>query len=91
MKQITAKQFLRWCCNDMEACSSILNISTNELNKFLEMPLDPMRSKLAIHLMKYEKKPNSKEDVLRIALARLELKLLSIQNMATSLAPMLEL
>jgi len=92
MKQITAKQFVGWCCGDKDAAASILAIPKSKMDELIEFDqvLNSYSSRLVNHLMS-QYQPSSKEDALRIALHRADSKLAKVYQTATSLDPILDL
>jgi hypothetical protein len=88
MKQITAKQFVGWCCGDKDAAASILAVPKSKMDEMIE--LDAYSNRLVTYLMsRYQ--PQNKEDVLRIALHRAEAKLSRAYQSITSMDPILDL
>ncbi len=92
MKQITAKQFVGWCCGDKDAAASILTVPKSKMDELIEFDqvLNSYSSRLVNHLMS-QYQPSSKEDALRIALYRADSKLAKVYQTATSLDPILDL
>ncbi len=92
MKQITAKQFIRWCKGDKDAAASILGVSQSKIDEMIEYDqvLDSYSNRLVNYLME-QYQPSSKEDVLRIALHRADSKLVRVYQMVTSLDPIIDL
>jgi hypothetical protein len=92
VKQITAKQFVGWCCGDIDAAGSILGVSKDRFNEMIEYDqvLDTYSNRLVNHLMS-QYQPQSKEDALRIALHRAEAKLSRAYQSIISMDPILTL
>jgi hypothetical protein len=92
LKQITAKQFVGWCCKDLDAAASILAIPKSKMDEMIEYDqvLDAYSNRLINYLMS-QYQPSSKEDALRIALHRAEAKLSRAYQSITSMEPVLDL
>jgi hypothetical protein len=92
MKQVTAKQFLCWCCGDKDAAASILTVSKSKMEEMIEFDqvLDAYSNRLVNYLMS-QYHPQTKEDALRIALHRAEVKLSRAYQSITSMDPVLDL
>ena len=92
MKQITAKQFVGWCCGDKDAAASILAIPKSKMDEMIEFDqvLDAYSNRLVNYLMN-QYQPSSKEDALRIALHRADSKLGKVYQTVTSLDPIMDL
>jgi hypothetical protein len=92
VKQITAKQFVGWCCGDIDAAASILAVPMKKMQEMLEYDqvLDTFSNRLVNYLMN-QYQPQSKEDALRIALHRAEAKLSRAYQSITSMDPILDL
>jgi len=91
MKPIKINDFLQWC-QDKDAAASLLCVSIDRLNEMIEydVTLNNHARRLAGFLMA-QSEPKSKEEVLRLALARAETKLEKIQQTAVSLDPIMDL
>ena len=92
MKQITAKQFVGWCCGDQDAAASILAVPKSKMDEMIEFDqvLDSYSSRLVSYLMN-QYQPSTKEDALRIALHRADSKLTRVYQAVTSLDPIMDL
>jgi len=92
LKQITAKQFVGWCCKDLDAAASILAIPKSKMDEMIEYDqvLDAYSNRLVNYLMNQYQLLN-KEDALRIALHRADSKLARVYQTVISLDPILDL
>ena len=93
MKSIKANEFLAWIQGETVAFCSILQLEEAEAQELFDTnkELDPVRSRLADHLMQNESTPVNGADALLIALERAEMRLQAIRQTAQSMAPVLEL
>jgi len=92
LKQITAKQFVGWCCEDKDAAASILTVSKSKMEEMIEFDqvLDAYSNRLVNYLIN-QYQLLDKEDALRIALHRADSKLARVYQTVICLDPILSL
>ena len=93
MKSIKANEFLSYLQGETAAFCSILQMDEAEVQELLDTnkELDPVRSRLANHLIQSQPVPVNGADAILIALERAEMQLRAIKQMAENLAPVFEL